>query len=57
MKPKLLSSGNPQIAKGDGDAPEQASIGFHVHENEPLDEQLVASWIRQSSKLPGDPLF
>ena len=25
-KPKLLSGGNPQIAKGDGDAPVQAYI-------------------------------
>jgi hypothetical protein len=30
---------------------------FHVHEDDELDEQLVASWIRQASELPGDPLF
>jgi hypothetical protein len=24
-----------------------------LHEDDPLDEQLVASWIRQASKLPG----
>jgi hypothetical protein len=130
-KPPLLSGGNPQIAKADGDAPVQAYIsampgwkrevgrrldalivrtvpdvrkavkwntpfygiegrgwflGFHcvtkyvkvaffrgaslrpappvestqkdvrylhIRENDPLDEELVASWIRQASELPG----
>jgi hypothetical protein len=130
-KPTLLSGGNPQIAKADGDAPVQAYIKampgwkrdagrrldalivrtvpevrkavkwnspfygveeqgwflsfhcfakyikvtlfrgksldplppvaskdpntryFHIYENEPLDEKLVASWIRQASELPG----
>lgn len=129
--PRLLSGGNPQIAKGDGDAPVQAYIAampgwkrdvgqrldaliertvpgvrravkwnspfygvegqgwflsFHcytkyvklaffrgsalhplppgasksedtryldVHEGEPLDEVLLASWIRQAAELPG----
>lgn len=85
-KPTLLAGGNPQIAKGDGDAPVQAYIEampgwkrdvgrrldalisanvppvesknegtryFHVHEGDQLDEELVASWIRQASQLPG----
>jgi hypothetical protein len=130
-KPKLLSGGNPQIAKGDGSAPVQAYIAampgwkcdvgrrldalivrtvpgvrkavkwnspfygvegqgwflnFHcftkyvkvaffrgaslrpvppgeskdkdvryldIHEDDQLDEELVASWIRQASELPG----
>jgi hypothetical protein len=26
---------------------------FHIHEDDQLDEELVASWIRQASKLPG----
>lgn len=130
-QPVLLSGGNPQIPKGDGDAPVQAYIAampgwkseagrrldaliertvpgvkkavkwnspfygvegkgwflsyhcftkyikvaffqgksldplppvdskdpnaryFHVYENDPLDEKLVAKWIRQASKLPG----
>ena len=130
-KPKLLSGGNPQIAKADGDAPVQAYIAampgwkrdvgrrldalivrtvpnvrkavrwntpfygiegqgwflgfhcitkyvkvaffrgaslrplppveskqkdvryFHIHEDDQLDEELVASWIRQASELPG----
>jgi hypothetical protein len=130
-KPTLLSGGNPQIAKADGDPPVQAYIAampgwkrdagrrldalivrtaphvrkavrwnspfygvegqgwflgfhcftkyvkvtffrgtslrplppvqskdphtryFHIHENEQLDEELVASWIRQASELPG----
>lgn len=134
-KPKLLSGGNPQIAKADGDAPVQAFIAampgwkrdigrrldalivrtvpsvrkavrwntpfygidgqgwflgfhcitkyvkvaffrgaslrplppvdskqkdvryFHIHEDDQLDEELVASWIRQASQLPGEKLF
>lgn len=130
-KPKLLSGGNPQIAKADGDAPVQAYISampgwkrdvgrrldalieqtvpglrkavrwnspfygtegrgwflsfhcmtryvkvaffrgtslrpvppvesknegtryFHIHENEPIDEELVTRWIKQASELPG----
>jgi hypothetical protein len=130
-KVKLLSGGNPQIAKADGDAPVQAYISampgwkrgigrdldalivrtvpyvlkavrwnspfygvegkgwflsfhcftkyvkvtffrgtslnplppveskdeetryFHIHEGEQLDEELVASWIRQAAELPG----
>jgi hypothetical protein len=129
--PKLLSGGNPQIAKGDGDAPVQAYIEampgwkrdvgrrldalivrtvpdvrkavrwnspfygteargwflgvhcltkyvkvaffrgtslrpvppvesknegtryFHIHEGDPLDEDLVAGWVKQASELPG----
>lgn len=131
----LLSGGNPQIAKADGDAPVQAFIaampgwkqgvgrrldelivrtvpnvrkavrwntpfygiegqgwflGFHcltkyvkvaffrgaslrpvppgeskqkevryldIYESDTLDEQLLASWIKQASDLPGDPVF
>jgi hypothetical protein len=130
-KPKLLSGGNPQIAKADGDAPVQAYIAampgwkndagrgldaliertvpgvrkavkwnspfygvegqgwflglhcftkyikvaffrgtslrpvppveskgkearyFHIYEDDQLDEELVASWIRQAAALPG----
>jgi len=134
-KPKLLSGGNPQIPKGDGDAPVQAYIeampgwkqgvgrrldelvvatvpdvrkavrwntpfygvegegwflGFHcftkylklsflngahldplppveskqaevrylhIHEDDPLDEALLASWIEKASRIPGEGLF
>lgn len=134
-EPVLLSGGNPQIAKADGDAPVQAFIaampgwkrevgrrldelivrtvpnvrkavrwntpfygiegqgwflGFHciakyvkvaffrgaslnppppveskqdevryhhIHENDVIDEELVASWVRQASELPGERLF
>jgi hypothetical protein len=134
-KPKLLSGGNPQIAKADGDAPVQAYIAampgwkrdvgrrldaligrtvpdvrkavkwnspfygiegrgwflgvhcitkyvkvaffrgaslrplppveskqkdvryFHIHEGDQFDEELVASWIRQASELPGENCF
>jgi hypothetical protein len=30
---------------------------FHIHEDDTLDEKLVASWIRQASKLPGEACF
>ena len=134
-KPVLLSGGNPQIAKADGDAPVQAYISampgwksdvgrrlddliartvpearkavrwnspfygiegqgwfisyhcftkyikvtffqgaslrpippvaskqddvryFHIHENDRIDDELVAGWIRQASELPGELLF
>jgi hypothetical protein len=134
-KPKLLSGGNPQIAKGDGDAPVRAYIEampgwkrdvgrrldalvvrnapdvrkavrwnspfygvdgqgwflsfhcmtryikvaffrgasfrpippvesshedvryLHIHEDDEIDEELVASWIRQASELHGEHLF
>ncbi|WP_245996282.1 DUF1801 domain-containing protein [Streptomyces armeniacus] len=28
-----------------------------IHEDEELDEELVASWLRQAADLPGDDLF
>lgn len=134
-KPRLLSGGNPQIAKADGDAPVQAYIAaipgwkrhvarrldalivrtvpnvrkavrwnspfygiegqgwflsfhcitkylkvaffrgaslrplppveskhkevryFHLYENDPIDENLLANWITQASKLPGEACF
>ena len=134
-KPRLLSGGNPQIPKGDGDEPVQAYLAampgwkrdvgrvlddlilrtvpdvrkavrwnspfygiegngwflsFHcfteyvkvtwhhgssldplppgeskhehvryldIHEDEELDEELIASWIRQAAELPGEDLF
>jgi hypothetical protein len=134
-KPKLLSGGNPQIAKADGDAPVQAFIKampgwkrdvgrrldaiivrnaphvrkavrwntpfygiegqgwflgfhcitkyikvaflngtslrpmppvesknegtryFHIYENDPIDEEVIGSWIRQAAKLPGENCF
>ena len=30
---------------------------FHIHENDQLDEERVASWIRQASELPGEKMF
>lgn len=134
-EPVLLTGGNPQIAKGDGDAPVQAYIAampgwkrdvgrrldelivrtlpnvrkavrwnspfygivgegwflgvhcvakyikvaflngsslkplppveskkkgvryFHIYEDEPLDEALFATWVRQASELPGENWF
>lgn len=133
--PKLLSGGNPQIAKADGDPPVQAFLAampgwkqkvgrqldalvmkvvpqvrkavrwntpfygvegqgwflafhcitkyvkvtffqgaklrppppvasklkevryFHIHEDEPIDEAQLTSWIRQAAKLPGEECF
>jgi hypothetical protein len=134
-RPRLLAGGNPQIAKGDGDAPVRAYIAampgwkrevgrrldaliartvpgvrkavrwnspfygmegrgwflgvhcltkyvkvaffrgtslrpvppveskqkdvryFHIHEGDRIDEELVASWIRQAAELPGAACF
>lgn len=134
-KPVLLSGGNPQIAKADGDAPVQAYIAampgwksdvgrrldalivrtvpnvrkavrwnqpfygiegqgwflafrcltkyvkvaffngasldplppveskhdrvryFHIHEDDEIDEELVANWVGQASQLPGEDMF
>ena len=134
-RPKLLSGGNPQIRKADGDAPVQAYIAampgwkrdvgrhldalivrtvpnvrkavrwntpfygiegqgwflgfhcftkyvkvtflrgaslrpvppvaskhehvryFHIHEDDQIDDEKLASWIRQASELPGEELF
>ena len=133
-KPKLLSGGNPQIPKGEGDGPVQAYIAampgwkravgerldaiiertvpgvekavkwnspfygmeqgcwflsyhcfdkyvkvaffrgasldpqppepsknegtryFHIHEDDELDEDRVAKWVKQASKLPGEKM-
>ena len=30
---------------------------FHVYEDDQIDEELVANWIRQGSELPGENLF
>jgi hypothetical protein len=30
---------------------------FHIHEHDPIDEELVSNWIRQAAEQPGDPLF
>lgn len=30
---------------------------FKIHQDEPLDEELVVSWIRQASQLSGERLF
>lgn len=30
---------------------------FHIHEDEPFEEERLANWIRQAAKLPGDNLF
>ncbi|WP_192252247.1 hypothetical protein [Mesorhizobium silamurunense] len=51
-KPILLSGGNPQIAKGYGDAPVQAYL--HIHEDDRLDEAQFVSWVKQASQLPGE---
>lgn len=30
---------------------------LHIHEDDELDESQLASWLRQASELPGEPLF
>jgi hypothetical protein len=30
---------------------------YHIHEDDQMDEELVAHWIRQASELPGENLF
>ena len=30
---------------------------FHIHEDDQLDEELLARWIRQASELPGEHMF
>ena len=30
---------------------------FHIHQDDPFDEDLLANWLGQASQLPGDPLF
>jgi hypothetical protein len=30
---------------------------FHIHEDDQFNEKLVASWIKQASKLPGENMF
>ena len=45
-KPKLLSGGNPQIAKGDGDAPVQAYIAAMPGWNQGVGRRLDALIVR-----------
>lgn len=35
------------------DVPRQHARSFHIHEEDELDEGLLASWIKQASELPG----
>lgn len=30
---------------------------FHIHEDEEIDEEIVAGWIRQAAAQPGEKLF
>ncbi|MFA9476813.1 DUF1801 domain-containing protein [Phycisphaerales bacterium AB-hyl4] len=30
---------------------------FHIHEADHLDDEIMASWIKQASELPGEHLF
>jgi hypothetical protein len=40
-----------------GESKQQDVRYLHIHENEQLDEELVASWLRQASELPGSECF
>jgi len=35
----------------------QAVRYFHIHEDEPFDEELLARWLLQASALPGERMF
>jgi hypothetical protein len=50
-KPKLLSGGNPQIPKGEGDAPVQAYIAAMPEWKRALGEQLDALIVRAVPKV------
>jgi hypothetical protein len=39
------------------DAAAKPKLLSGVDEDDQLDEELVAGWIRQASELPGEPLF
>jgi hypothetical protein len=63
--PKLLSGGNPQIPKGEGDEPVQVPPKaskhdevryFDIYEDDDLDEGQLVSWIEQASNLPGEKM-
>jgi hypothetical protein len=30
---------------------------YHINEDDQPDQDLLASWVRQASELPGEPLF
>ena len=30
---------------------------FHIHEDDEMDEDLLANWLRQAAALPGEDLF
>jgi hypothetical protein len=57
----LLSGGNPQIAKADGNAPVQAYINampgwkrdVDIREGDELNEAQMADWVKQAAALPG----
>jgi hypothetical protein len=50
-KPKLLSGGNPQIAKGDGDAPVQAYIAAMPGWKRDVGQRLDALIVRNVPKV------
>ena len=39
------------------EAKHESARYFHIHENDELDEELLASWISQAATLPGEELF
>ena len=57
MKPKLLSAGNPQIAKGDGDAPVHACIAAMPGWKRDIGEQLDTLITRTVRMMSGPRLL
>jgi hypothetical protein len=39
------------------DSKQQDVRYFHIHEDDQLDKELAASWVKQASELPGETLF
>ena len=50
-RPRLLTGGNPQIAKANGDASDTRYLD--ICEDDQLDEAQLAAWVKQASRLPG----
>ncbi len=54
-----MSGRGPALRHGPpGESKQQEEVRYlHIHEDDQLDEELVASWIRQASELPGAEYF
>jgi hypothetical protein len=37
-----------------GPSKSQDTRYFHIHEDDPFDDELLAAWVKQASRLPGE---